>query len=244
MGVATGIAIGTAIAGAYAAHKASQSASEATEAQTTAGDKALAVQKEMYDKARQDNDPYLVAGRAALGRLHDLSQAPRPLFDPTQPGGSRTFRGGAGFVDSTGQDRNMATSLGGIRGPVAGQLGAPGTQGLGVQGFSTSDAPPPPQSPSQPAPPTASGDRPWWLPPGIARPPGLPGAPGGPGGPIGPGLPNLPNLPGTASLGQPSGAQPQGPPGTVLMEAPTGERRPVPQNMVQQFIQRGGKVVQ
>lgn len=152
MAVATGALIGagiTAAASWYASHKASEAAKEAATSETAAADKALAVQERMYNQQRQDTEPWTAAGRAALGRLGDLSQAPRPMFDPTQPGMSRAFRGAAGFVDSTGQDRNMAATGGGVmgepreralvNGPSAlttpnvgggglGQLGAPGGQ--------------------------------------------------------------------------------------------------------------------
>lgn len=229
MGVATGIAIGSAIAAAYAAHKQSQSAEEARNAETSAGDKALAVQERMYQQQRQDDDPYRSAGRVALGNLGDLSQKSRMVFDPNNPSS--------------------------LLGPPKPTL----TAKPEFTGWSDpADAPPAQSAPSAPAPsaptPPQGQDRPWWQPPPILRPPGFPGAPGGPGGPLGPGLPNLPKLPGsssnavpTASLGQPGGAQ--GPSGSgagqmVLMESPDGERRPVPQSMVQQFQQRGGKVVQ
>jgi hypothetical protein len=69
----TGLLAGSALLGAgsslFGAHKQSEAADKATKAQTAANDKALALQKEIFETQREDMMPWLDAGREALGQL-------------------------------------------------------------------------------------------------------------------------------------------------------------------------------
>lgn len=72
MAVATStlIAIGiSAAASAYSAKKASSANKEAAKTSADASDKALDVQKEMYDQTRTDNQSYRQIGNGALSQL-------------------------------------------------------------------------------------------------------------------------------------------------------------------------------
>lgn len=63
----------------------SKAASKAQKSQETAGDKALAFQREQYQQARSEFNPYQQAGYGALGRLNLEAGIGRPEFRPGQP---------------------------------------------------------------------------------------------------------------------------------------------------------------
>lgn len=111
MCVATAIIIGAAATagGTIASAKiSSNAAKKAAQTQSDAGDKALAFQREQYEQARQEFNPYQQAGYGALGRLGTAAAAPPVNFQPGQsrqlglpqgvppaPMGARVAAGGA-----------------------------------------------------------------------------------------------------------------------------------------------------
>lgn len=62
----------------------SHSAGNAANIQATAAQKALDVQKQIYDQQRADRAPYLAASTGALGSLGQLAQKPQYMAMPAQ----------------------------------------------------------------------------------------------------------------------------------------------------------------
>lgn len=78
MAIATGTAIALGVAGAQAASGAygAKKAGDAAKQQISAGDRALAEQRRVYDDQRAMIDPYVSAGRDSLGTLSRLMAVP------------------------------------------------------------------------------------------------------------------------------------------------------------------------
>lgn len=68
--VAAVVAVGSAVAGAAASNSASR---RAANAQTQASDQATAEQRRQYDQTRADQQPWMEAGRNALGQMERLN---------------------------------------------------------------------------------------------------------------------------------------------------------------------------
>jgi hypothetical protein len=117
--VAVPLIVGAASAGAtvYGAHKASQAAKDAAQTQTNYGNKALDLQKQMYEQDRADQAPYR---NISYGALNTLGSMMGPSFNA----------GGGGFQPSMGGQPSGSAS------------GSPMAQGLHLG----STAPPSPMT--------------------------------------------------------------------------------------------------
>jgi hypothetical protein len=84
MGLVTGLIIaGSAAASAYAAHKQSSAAKKAAEQQAASANRAIDLQREMYQQGRQDLTPYMQGGNQGLTALTSLlGVAPPPGAAP------------------------------------------------------------------------------------------------------------------------------------------------------------------
>lgn len=71
--VASSVAAGATV---YGAHKAGSAAEHAADTQASSADKALGVQKEMYEQQRSDLSPYRAAGQGSVGQLSYLLGVP------------------------------------------------------------------------------------------------------------------------------------------------------------------------
>ena len=76
MGIITGALIASTVVGAGSAYMSSQAQSEAAEtganAQLQSNSEANALQKEMYDQTRQDQEPWRLAGERALSTIESM----------------------------------------------------------------------------------------------------------------------------------------------------------------------------
>lgn len=69
MGIGTAASVGTSI---YGAKKAADASKQASAAQVASGDKALALQREMWQDTRQSLQPWITQGSQAVTTLGDL----------------------------------------------------------------------------------------------------------------------------------------------------------------------------
>lgn len=98
---AAAIAMGvTAAAGAYSANRASSAARGAANAQSSAADAATAEQRRQYDLSRQDQMPWMDAGRGALDRLTTASTGDNSNFFASPDYNFRRAEGQRGMEQS------------------------------------------------------------------------------------------------------------------------------------------------
>ena len=132
----------TAAAGASAAGAAIQAhqTGKAVDAQTDAGNKALALQQQQYQQARTDAAPYQQVGQSTLGRLGQMAAQPQAQFNPANyshgvpvaPQASAGQQGPSGWPGGVGAISGVigGTTAAGQAGPMPGpQQIAAGQQG-------------------------------------------------------------------------------------------------------------------
>ena len=123
---------------AYSAHKQATTAKEAAQTQVASGDKAIALQKQMWEQQQQRQQPYVDAGSRALMQLQQRPQAPpMPMFNGAQQGGGWTPQN---FAAQTPQGVNPYAALmqpgAPMNDPMRRQQGVPQTRSWGGNGRS------------------------------------------------------------------------------------------------------------
>lgn len=125
----TALTIGAIAAGAgtsiYGATKAAGAQKDAAQTQAASADKALAIQKQMYEQQRTDLSPYRAAGQGAVGKLSyqlgvpGFEKGPMAQMAPTPVAGSVGFGTGGtpGAVAVNGQNAPIAQQAAGALTP-------------------------------------------------------------------------------------------------------------------------------
>jgi hypothetical protein len=160
MAVGTALAIGGLInagMGLFGAHKASSAAKDAAKIQQEGADKAMGVQRDVYNQQMMGMDPYANVGRQAMNTLGRLTSPGQPYTPQLQRYDARTGYGAYGGV------QQPPTTFGGMSGsrprgdapPQGEAMPRPGTGGGFMRNVSFGRMPAPagPSHVMQPPPP-------------------------------------------------------------------------------------------
>lgn len=97
----------------YASSQANRAAKSAANAQTQAADQATALQREIWQQQRADNEPWRQAGVNALGRLNNLSTNPNAFT--ADPGYQWRAQQGIDQIDRSAASRGRLMSGGTLK---------------------------------------------------------------------------------------------------------------------------------
>lgn len=102
--------VGKAIGSLTGANKQAKAATQAANTQAAAADKASQIQKDMYDQTRKDLDPYMQAGKGAIGQLVG--------FNPSSYNGSNFSFNGSSNTGYSSQNLPSANQYSNYDGPA------------------------------------------------------------------------------------------------------------------------------
>lgn len=133
LGVGAALLIGSGISALTqvgAAKIGSNASKKAADTQTAAGNKALALNEQIYNQQRQDQNPYMQAGQQGLSNLQQLVGNQQPRFG----GGMTPGQGGPAPL-------NLGNAFGGPQAPPQGAMPAQGGQPMGQPAGAPQQAP-------------------------------------------------------------------------------------------------------